>query len=277
MVIEYCLPSGDLLKRREFVWKLFFDYWNFKPVAWVYTFISVLIVSLISLLGIVFLLRKNFFKKISLFLVSFAAGALFGDAFIHLLPEAFEKMSSKFAVSLYIIFGVLAFFALEKFIRWRHCHIPSDREHVHPFVMTNLLGDTIHNFTDGVLIGASFLVSFPIGLSTALAVILHEIPQEIGDFSIFLQGGLTPKKALFYNFLSALAAFFGAIGALLAGARIQGFSLALLPFAAGGFLYIAGSDLIPELHHETKISTSLGQFASIVLGVGTMALLLALE
>jgi zinc and cadmium transporter len=148
---------------------------------------------------------------------------------------------------------------------------------VHPFVTMNLLGDTVHNFIDGMLIGASFLVSVPIGVSTTIAIILHEIPQEIGDFSVFLHGGLAFKKALLFNFLSALAAFLGAISSLIIGERLQGFGLMLLPIAAGGFLYIAGSDLIPELHHETKISTSIIQFISIILGVGVMVLLLLLE
>jgi zinc and cadmium transporter len=244
---------------------------------WIYTLVSVFGVSLISLLGIVFLLNKKFFRKASLFLVSFAVGALFGDAFIHLLPESFEKISSKLAVSILTMVGVLSFFVLEKFVRWRHCHIPSSREHVHPFVTMNLLGDTIHNLIDGMLIGASFLVSFPIGITTTVAIALHEIPQEIGDFSVFLHGGLSPKKALLFNFLSALAAVLGAVGALIIGLRVQGFGLALLPVTAGGFLYIAGSDLIPELHHETKISTSLGQLISIMLGIGIMMFLFFLE
>jgi len=245
--------------------------------VWTYTLASVFAVSLISLLGIVFLLNKSFFKKASLFLVSFAVGALFGDAFIHLLPESFENISSKLAVSLLAVSGVLLFFVLEKFIRWRHCHIPSDREHIHPFVTMNLLGDIIHNLIDGMLIGASFLVSIPIGISTTIAIIAHEIPQEIGDFSVFLHGGMTYKKALLFNFLSALVAVLGAVGALIIGLRVEGFGLVLLPVTAGGFLYIAGSDLIPELHHETKISTSLGQLLSIILGVGIMALLILLD
>src|SRR4030042_3114820 len=244
--------------------------------VWTYTLASVFAVSLISFLGIVFLFSKNFFKKASLFLVSFAVGALFGDAFSHLLPESFEQMSSKITVSLLATVGILSFFILEKFVRWRHCHISESAKHVHPVVTMNFVGDAIHNLIDGMLIGASFLVSFPIGISTTVAIFLHEIPQEIGDFSVFLHGGLKPKKAIFFNFLSALTAFLGAVGSLIIGERLQGFGLFLLPVAAGGFLYIAGSDLIPEPHHQTKVSTSIIQLISIILGVGVMVLLLLL-
>ena len=245
--------------------------------AWLYTLISVFFVSLISLIGVLFLsLKINVLKKISLFFVSFAVGALLGDAFIHLLPESFERLGTGLSTSLYVILGVLIFFILEKFIRWRHCHVPVSEEHTHPFVTMNLIGDTVHNLIDGMLIGASFLVSFPIGFGTTVAIILHEIPQEIGDFSIFIHGGLSVKKALVFNFLSGLAAFLGAIVSLLIGSRIEGFGLSLLPITAGGFLYIAGSDLIPELHHDVKIKTSLWQLLSIIMGVGIMALLLLL-
>lgn len=246
--------------------------------VWLPTLISVFSVSLISLIGVFFLsFRTDTIKKLSLFLVSFAVGALLGDAFVHLLPQSFEKLGVNLNTSLYIILGILIFFSLEKFIRWRHCHIPVSEEHTHPFVTMNLVGDTIHNLIDGMLIGASYLVSFPIGISTSLAVILHEIPQEIGDFSIFIHGGLSTKKALTFNFLSSLAAFLGAIASLVIGSRIEGYGLLLLPVTAGGFLYIAGSDLIPELHHDVKIKTSLWQLFSIMLGVGVMALLVLLE
>jgi len=221
-------------------------------------------------------LKPERLAKITLFLVSFAVGGLFGDALIHLLPEAFGELGANLAVSLYVILGVLVFFVLEKFLRWRHCHIPTSEEHMHPLVTINLVGDTVHNLIDGMLVGASYLVSVPIGVTTTLAVILHEIPQEVGDFGVLIHAGLSVKRALVFNLLSATTAILGAILAMIMGQQVQGFSLSLLPVTAGGFLYIAGSDLIPELHHEVDVKTSLLQFVLILLGVGIMALLLLL-
>lgn len=232
-------------------------------------------ISLVSLTGLLTIsLSTDRLRRITLFLVSFAVGGLLGDAFIHLLPESFEELGTNLLISLYVILGILLFFVLEKFLRWRHCHIPTSEEHFHPFVTMNLVGDAIHNLIDGMLVGASYMVSLPIGITTTLAVILHEIPQELGDFGVLIHGGLSVKRALTFNLLTALTAVVGAVVSILAGAQIQGFSLSLLPITAGGFLYIAGSDLIPELHHEVKASTSLWQLLLIVLGVAIMALLL---
>ncbi len=244
--------------------------------VWVYTIVSVLIVSAASLVGIFTLsLRPDRLKKIILYLVSFAVGALFGDTFIHLLPEAYERLGSGMSTSLNVLFGILLFFLLEKFIRWRHCHIVTDEEedHLHPVVTMNLVGDAVHNLIDGMIIGVSYSVSIPIGITTTLAVFLHEIPQEIGDFGVLLHGGLSARKALFYNFLSALFALLGAVIALTFGTQVENLSVALLPIAAGGFIYVAGSDLIPELHHEVRAKTSAVQFVMIVLGVAVMAAL----
>lgn len=247
---------------------------------WIYTLASVTVVSLVSLVGIVMLaIQKEKLKDIVLYLVSFAVGALFGDALIHLIQEAFEQLGSHVTTSLLIITGVLLFFILEKFLHWQHCHIPTSKDHIHPVATINLVGDAVHNLLDGLIIGASFLVSIPIGLTTTLAIILHEIPQEIGDFGIFIYKGISVKKALLYNFLSALFSFVGAILSLTIGPYIEGYTAILIPITAGGFLYIAGSDLIPELHHSTttKISHSFLQFLFIILGVGVMALLICIE
>lgn len=251
--------------------------------TWIYTIGSVFLVSLISLVGVFTLsLRADRLKKILVFLVSFAAGALFGDALIHLIPESFERIGTNLNASVSIAAGIMLFFALEKFLRWQHCHIPASSEHshhAHPVVALNLVGDAVHNLVDGMIIAASFLVSVPIGITTTLAVLLHEIPQEIGDFAILIHGGLSVQKALFFNFLSALAAFVGAIIFLVIGPYIQAYVNYLLPVTAGGFLYIAGSDLIPELHHgsDVKLSTSLGQFLMIILGIAVMAALVLIE
>ncbi len=247
---------------------------------WLYSIVSVATVSLLSLIGVFTLsLNKARLERITIFLVSFAAGGLFGDAFIHLLPESFKNLGKGLSTSLYIMTGVLIFFILEKFIRWRHCHMPASRNHLHPVVTLNLIGDSVHNLIDGMVIGASYSVSVPLGIATTLAVILHEIPQEIGDFGVLVHGGLSVKKALGFNFLSALAAFIGALISLFLGQYLKNYALILMPVTAGGFLYIAGSDLIPELQHgcDIKISTAIGQFTAMVLGVLLMALLLFLE
>jgi zinc and cadmium transporter len=247
--------------------------------VWIYTLLSVALVSSISLIGVFFLsLNEKVLKKILIFLVSFAVGGLFGDAFIHLLPEAFEKLGSGLETSLLVITGIFIFFILEKFIRWRHCHM-NDCEHnrARPMATMNFIGDSVHNFIDGMLIGASYFVSIPLGISTTLAILLHEIPQEIGDFGVFLHAGFSIKKAFTYNILSAAFAFLGAIIALFAASRIEDFALYLLPVTAGGFIYIAGSDLMPELHHETKTKTSFYQLASILAGVGMLTLLTLME
>lgn len=238
------------------------------------TLISVFVTSGVSLVGILTIwLNRDKLKKILIFLVSFAVGGLFGDAFIHLIPESFVQLGVNLSVSLYIIAGIIIFFALEKFIRWRHCHIPTSTNHPHPVAMMNLVGDGAHNLIDGMLIGASYLVSIPLGVTTTLAVILHEIPQEIGDFGILLRAGYSLKKALFYNFLSALLATLGAVISLIIGPRLGNYSLLMVPLTAGGFIYIAGADLIPELHRECKISTSIWQFISLLAGIGIMILL----
>lgn len=245
---------------------------------WLYSLISVFFVSLLSFVGVLFLaVKEEKLKKILLFLVSFAAGGLLGGAFLHLLPEAVEEIGFNLEVSLAVLAGLLSFFVLEKFICWRHCHIPTSKEHPHPVALMNLIGDGLHNFTDGMVIAASFLTNIPLGIATSLAVIFHEIPQEIGDFGVLIHGGFTRKKALLFNFLSALTAVVGAILTLFLGIRFIDFVRLLIPFTAGGFIYIAGSDLIPELHKETNLAKSLVQMLGLILGIGVMLILLFIE
>jgi len=245
---------------------------------WIFAFASVVVVSLISLVGVFTLsVQEKYIRRIIIYLVSFAVGALFGDALVHLLPESFKNIESSLTVSLLVLSGIIIFFVLEKFVYWRHCHIVENEKHHHPVVVMNIVGDFIHNFLDGIIIGASYIVSIPLGFATTLAVVLHEIPQEIGDFGVLIHGGLSVKKALLFNFLSALAALIGLFLVFALGSVASNFSLYLLPIAAGGFLYIAGSDLIPELKHETKIAASVGQLLAILLGIGVMMALLFLE
>jgi len=246
--------------------------------AWLYSIISVIIVSAISLIGIVTLfVRVELLRKIILLFVSFAVGGLFGDAFIHLLPQIYNGHGAALNSALLVLAGILMFFCLEKFIRWRHCHIWDCKEHFHPAATMNLIGDGVHNLIDGMIIGASYAVNFSVGFATTLAVILHEVPQEIGDFGVLIHSGYSRKKALFLNLLSALTAIVGAVLAIVLGENIRGFSMALVPIAAGGFIYIAGSDLIPELHHEHKLGISIQQLSAIIFGIAIMALLTLIE
>lgn len=235
--------------------------------------LSILAVSLFSLVGVLFLvINKKALQKILLILVSFSAGSLLGDVFIHLLPEAIEKNGISSA-SWGVLGGIIFFFVLEKFIAWRHCHVPTSTSHPHPVGVMNLVGDGVHNLTDGMVIAASYLAGLPVGIATTVAVIFHEIPQEIGDFGVLIHAGFSHKRALFFNFLSATMAILGGILTFVAGNYIAHFSIAVLPFTAGGFLYIAGSDLIPELHKEVGLKNSLLQMAGLVCGIGVMILL----
>ncbi|MFH0961093.1 MAG: ZIP family metal transporter [archaeon] len=245
---------------------------------WACSIGSVIVVSLISLIGLAAAaLQKDLLKKIVLFLVSFSAGALFGDAFIHLLPEAAEEGGFGLFVSFSVLSGILFFFVVEKFIHWRHCHHETTKEHPHPFAYMNLVGDSVHNFIDGLIIGASYIVSVPVGIATTLAVVFHEIPQEIGDFGVLVHGGFSVSKAVAMNFAVALTAVFGTVVALVLDAYVPHLSLFLLPFAAGGFVYIAGSDLIPELHKEVSWKKSAVQLATFLLGISLMYALVLFE
>lgn len=246
--------------------------------VWLYALISVVIVSLVSLIGIfTFLINQKKMTNVLLFLVSFAAGSLFAGAFLHLLPEAFEESGVTITVGLYLLCGIMCFFVLEKFIHWRHCHIPTSKEHPHPFVYMNLVGDALHNFIDGLVIGTTYLVSIPLGISTTFAVLFHEIPQELGEFGVLIHGGFTRIKALFFNFLSATTAILGCVVGLFLGNTMTGFSSFIVPFTAGGFIYIAGSDLIPEMQKESKASRSFLQLMGIIVGISIMALFLLFE
>lgn len=245
-----------------------------------YAIISVLIVSLISLVGIFSIsIKEDLIKKyISLF-VSLAVGALLGDAFIHLIPESFATITNSLVASLLVICGILLFFIIEKFLHWHH-HMEDLDEEIHhiknPGKMI-LVSDGVHNLIDGLIIGTSYLVSLPVGIATTIAVILHEIPQEIGDFAVLLHSGYTRTRALWLNFLSALTALVGVIIALSLGNTVSNFIIWLVPIAAGGFIYIAMSDLVPELHKTKNTTENSLQLIMILAGVGMMILLIFLE
>lgn len=247
-------------------------------MPYIYALASTLIVSLASLAGVFSLsIKEEFIRKyISLF-VSLAAGALLGDAFIHLIPESFEKLVNGTNIGLLVIAGVLLFFVLEKFLHWHHHSDDTEERHAHPVGKLILFSDGVHNFIDGVVIGVSFFVSIPVGIATTLAVILHELPQEVGDFAVLLHAGYTRRRALWLNFLSALIAVLGTLAAFMLGGTGESFATWILPLAAGGFIYIASADLIPELHKTKVIKYSILQLMSLVLGVVLMLSLTFLE
>lgn len=209
---------------------------------------STILVSIVSLVGIFTLaFSDKTLKQIVFLLMGFSAGTLLGGAFLHLLPEA-QELAAGINIYLWVIFGILAFFFLERFLYWRHCH--DGICDVHAFTYLNLIGDGLHNLIDGMVIAISYSVSIQAGIITTIAVISHEIPQELGDFGVLVYGGFSKVKALFWNLISGLAAIAGAIFGFYFCAHIEGATPTLLGFTAGGFIYISASDLIPELHRE---------------------------
>ncbi len=254
--------------------------------VWFYSIISVLIVSLISFVGVFTLgIKAEKLRKILIYFISFSAGALFGDAFIHLMPEIIKEQGFGLEVSFYLLLGILIFFILEKIVHFQqyHCH-GAECEHeleegvhksknpkIHSFAYMSLIGSSLHNFIDGTIIAASYLVSFPIGLATTIAVVLHEIPHELGDFSILVHGGFTKGKALFINFISALISLLGIAFTFMLSSNANSLVNIILPLATGGFIYVAGSDLIPELHKHSGLKTSVIQVLAFILGILIMA------
>lgn len=235
---------------------------------WTYSLLSVTFVSLLSLLGVFTLgIKEKSLHKILIYFVSFSAGALFGDVFIHLIPEVFKNQLTDYT-SVYFLLGIVISFLIEKIIYWNENHASSILGNkVKHFVFMILFGDGIHNFIDGLAIGASFLVSIPVGIATSLAVILHEIPHEIGDFAALIHGGLDKKKAIFYNFISGLTAILGTIFALSLSRSVSGINNFLVPFATANLIYIAGTNLIPELHKETQLKKGIIQIFAFILGI----------
>lgn len=230
--------------------------------------------------------------------ISFAIGALLTGAFCGLIPHAFQEVpaSDMPKLSATILAGILLFFVLEKLLVWRHCHsnaceahgedahdipighhhaMPSHREtpRVRPAGAFIILGDSIHNFVDGVLITAAFLTDVQLGIVTSLAVAAHEIPQEVGDFAILLHSGYSRGKALFYNIVSSLATVVGGILAYFSLGNLHGILPYFLTLAASSFIYIAVADLIPSLHQKTDMKTSLQQIGLILAGVGVILLM----
>jgi len=236
-----------------------------KTLYWIIA--ATLFVSCISLIGIFTLsLKDKLLKKILLVLVGFSAGTLMGGAFLHLIPESLEQTGSD-NVFLVVIFGFLLFFVMEK-VLWRHCH--EDKCEIHTFAYMNLVGDAVHNLIDGLIIAAAFITNIPLGIATMFAVAAHEIPQEIGDFGVLVYGGFGKKKALFLNLLTALTALVGGLLGYFLSPYTGDVMIFLLPFAAGGFLYIAAVDLLPEIHKETDNVKTAFSLMLFVVGIGLM-------
>ena len=248
--------------------------------ALVNTLLAVLAVSLVSFVGALFLfLKVKKIEKMLTPLVSFAAGSLLAAAFFHMIPEAAE-LGDGLPIFTYILGGILLFFVVEKLLNWYHCHDGScvghhshpKKKEIKPVAWLNIIGDGAHNFLDGAIIAAAFITDAGLGLVTTFAVIMHEIPQEISDFSILIYAGFSRGKALFYNFLSALMAVVGAVIAYFLTELFEVAEPVMLSLAAGGFLYISLADLIPELHHDQEFPKSLLQL--IWFGIGVLIIYL---
>jgi zinc and cadmium transporter len=235
----------------------------------IWVLIATIVDGLISLVGVFSLwIKEKTLQKILFILVAFSAGALLSGAFFHLLPEALENMES-INVFVFVIIGFILFFLIEKFLHWHHCH-NNEKCDVHPFTYLILIGDGVHNFLDGLIIATSFFVSIPFGIITTLIILGHELPQELGDFGVLVYGGFSRTKALLFNLLSQLTAVIGGIIGYLLSTFVEGIVSYVLPFAAGGFIYIAASDLIPELHKEPELKKSLTSFTFFLFGIAIM-------
>lgn len=236
-----------------------------------YALLSVLFVSLLSLLGAVLIsIQRKILDQIITYTLAFSSGVLLGSTFFELLPESAALFPD--GVFVWTLVGFISFFTLEKLIQWHH-HI--EGRHIHkekPLAYLTLIGDGVHNFVDGAVIAGAYLVSVPLGITTTLAVIAHEIPHELSDFMILLHGGLSSTKALLYNFASATTAILGAILVLMISEQFTTLEQYLVPLAAGNFLYIAASDLIPELLTKRHGRTSIIQVAAMLVGISIVPL-----
>lgn len=238
----------------------------------VWAFLSIAGISALSVLGYLLLSRRRKAEDRAIFvLVSLAVGVLFGDVFFHMLPELFAEPAVVRWTPTAVVAGFLVFFSLEKFLRWRHCHLPVGGHHHHPIVSMTLTGDALHNLLDGLAVGAAYSISLDLGLATTLAVFCHELPAELGRYAVLLANGMRPRQALLFNFLSTLTSFVGLATALTMAHLSGTFAGLVTGLTAGGFLYVAGSDLVPDLHHELDAGRSSVQLAAILAGLGLMA------
>lgn len=239
-----------------------------SPLAWIV--LGGVGMAAISLVGAVTLiLREETLKRVLLPLVAFAAGSLIGGALFHMVPAALATLPVRIALR-WVALGFLVFFGLEQFLHWHHCHRAS-AECRKPLTYLILLGDGLHNFLGGLAIAGVFLVDIRLGVAAWLAAAAHEVPQELGDFGVLIHGGWSKRSALLFNFLSGLTFLAGGLLAYAASAHLD--VSWLVPLAAGNFLYIGASDLVPEVNKPHTLGASLVHFATFAAGLG---LLLAL-
>lgn len=210
-----------------------------------------------------FFLKEKYFNKILLILVAFTTGTLLGGSFFHFLPEAFENLSI-ITTAILLIIGFFGFMLIEKYLHWRHCH--KEKCEVHPVSYLILYGDSIHNFIDGLIIASSFIISIPFGILTSMLIMAHEFPQELGDFAVLVYGGFTKNKALLFNFFAQLTSILGGIIGFYFFA-VNKYEVYILPFAAGGFIYIALMDLIPQLFKEKRMIKIIINIIAIIMGI----------
>lgn len=228
------------------------------------------VITLCVWIAVIFIfLRKEHLSNITIMLVALSAGALMGGAFLHLMPEAAEEINPETLFSIFLI-SFVVFLLIEKMLHWRHCHKAECS--IHTFGHMNLIGDSIHNFIDGLVIASTFMVSPALGVITTLAVAVHEIPQEIGDYGVLIHAGFSKKRALMLNYAVALTVVLGGIIGYFFFSRIENVLPYLLPFAAGGFVYISASDLIPEIRKENNLNKSITIFLVFLIGIFFMYL-----
>lgn len=248
--------------------------------AWIIT--ASIAGGILSVLGAGLLALNSRSLKYVGVMVSYAIGALLGAVFLDILPEAIRLTTNVAALSATLLGGILLFFILEKLVLWRHCHhdhceaheptIAVEHDHGRSGLMI-MLGDTFHNFVDGIIIAAAFLTDIQLGIVTSVAIIAHEIPQEVGDFAILMHSGYSKMKALKLNLISSFASVAGAVLGYFTLQTMQSWIPSLLAVAAASMIYVAVADLIPGLHKRAQLKDTLQQVSLILLGVGTVALM----
>ncbi len=227
-----------------------------------YILLSVSVVSLISLVGVITLtLRQQTLDRLTSAMIAFAAGTMLGAAFLDFIPEALHEVRNG---HVFILAGIVAFFLIERAIHWHHC---TEDHCIAPVGYLNLIGDAVHNFADGVIIAAAFLSSPHLGLVATVAIAMHELPQELGDFAVLLHSGFSPRRAIWLNFLTACTAIAGGLAGYLFLQATQGLVPYVLGLATGGLIYIAVADLMPELQKERRLGRIITHTASLLLGI----------
>lgn len=228
--------------------------------------------SVIAMVGsVTLLLKESTLQRLLLPLVAFSAGSLLGGAFFHMIPAAAARMPQEVVLFVWVLLGFSLFFAIEQFLHWHHCH-KAAVECRRPLTYLILIGDGLHNFLGGLAIGGIFLMDIRLGVFAWLAAAAHEVPQELGDFAVLVHGGWRKGQALLYNLFSGLTFLVGGIVAYAASPHID--TSFLVPFAAGNFIYIGASDLVPEVNKHGDLRANAVHFAAFVVGV---ALMLALR